>query len=152
MRTTHESVVHSNQQPDTNVPLSLVHRLATPPTHWWRIRSPYDFSSKDVRTIREALLRTDLVKDADWFRAIGGDAAAAIGIAIKTLKNHGMRNPVTDTVISAVLCCALEEDPAAKVVMLSVLRRRAKIDPVCYGLRLRWLHARFDYVLTSELI
>ena len=148
MRTTRESVVHSNQQPGTNVHISLIHRLAAPPTHWWRIRSPYDFSSKDIRAIRQALLHTDFVKDADWFRAVGGNAAAAIGIAIKTLKSHGMRNPVTDAVISAVLCCALEEDPAAKVMMLSALRRRAKIDPACYGLRLRWLHARFRDVLT----
>lgn len=148
MRATHESVVHGKQQLDPNTRLSWVHRLAAPPTHWWRIRSPDDFSSKDVRAIRVALLRTDIVNDADWFRAVGGDAAAAIGIAIKTLKSHGMRNPVTDAVISAVLCCALEDDPAAKVVMLSVLRRRAKIDPTCYGLRLRWLHKRFHDVLT----
>ncbi|WGS20183.1 MULTISPECIES: hypothetical protein [unclassified Bradyrhizobium] len=143
MRTTFESVVQGNQLPNASVRALLARRMAAPPTHWWRIRSPHDFSMRDVGAIRQALLKTDLVSDCDWFRAVGGDAAAAIGIAIKGLKSHGMRNPVTDAVVSAVLCCAVEGNPAAKVVMISALWRRAKIDPVCYGLRLRWLHARF---------
>jgi hypothetical protein len=107
------------------------------------MRSPYDFSKRDVRAIRETLLRTDLVEDANWFRAVGGDAAQAIGIALKALKINGMRSPLSDAVMSAVLCCAVEGDPAAKVAMLSALWRRAKIDPICRGLRLRWLNARF---------
>lgn len=143
MRTTFGSVVQGNQLPGTNLRSRLAGRLIAPPTHWWRIRSPHGFSKKDVRAIREALLKTDLVVDCDWLWAVGGDAAAAIGIAIKGLKSHGMKNPLTDAVISAVLCCAVEGDPAAKVVMLSALRRRAKIDPICHGLRLRWLNVRF---------
>jgi hypothetical protein len=142
MRMEFGNVVRGSQQPKADIRLSLPPRLAAPPTQWWRIRSPHDLSSRDVRKIREALLRSDLVDDREWFRAVGGDAATAIGIAIKTLKSCGMRNPLTDAVVSAVLCCALDGDPAARVVMISALRRRAKIDPICHGLRLRWLHAR----------
>ncbi len=142
MRTTFGSLVQGKQLPNAEVRAPLA-RLEAPPTHWWRTRSPYDFSMRDVGAIRRTLLRTDLVNECDWFRAVGGDAAAAIGIAIKGLKSHGMRNPVTDAVVSAVLCCAVEGDAAAKVVMISALRRRAKIDPICYGLRLRWLNAKF---------
>jgi hypothetical protein len=143
MRTTYGSVDQGNQRPSTKVRSSLAGRLVAPPTNWWRMRSPYDFSKRDVRAIRETLLRTDLVEDANWFRAVGGDAAQAIGIALKALKINGMRSPLSDAVMSAVLCCAVEGDPAAKVAMLSALRRRAKIDPICRGLRLRWLNARF---------
>jgi hypothetical protein len=118
-------------------------RQAERPIHWWRIRPPKDLGGEDVRAIRRALLSTDLVNDPDWFRAVGGDAANAIGIAVKTLKINGLKNSATDAVMSAVLCCAIEGDPAAKMVMISALRRRSKIDPICYGLRLRWLHFRF---------
>jgi hypothetical protein len=143
MRTRYRSVDQGNQLPSCNNRSSLARRPVAPPTNWWRMRSPYDLGKKDVRAIREALLRSDLVGDAGWFPAVGGDAAQAIGIAIKALKISGMRNPLTDAVMSAVLCCAVEGDPAAKVVMLSALRRRAKIDPICHGLRLRWLNVRF---------
>jgi hypothetical protein len=142
MRTTFGSVVQGNQLTSTNLRWPLAGRLVAPPINWWRMRSPYDFSKRDIRAIRQELLKTNLVNDCDWVRAVGGDAATAIGIAIRALKAHGMRNPTTDAVISSVLCCALEGDPAARVVMLSALRRRAKIDPICHGLRLRWLHAR----------
>lgn len=143
MRTTFGSIVQDKQLPSTEIRAPLVRRLAAPPTHWWRTRSPYDFGRRDVGAIRRVLLATDLVDDFDWFRAVGGDAAAAIGIAIKGLNSHGMRDPLVDAVVSAVLCCAVEANPASKVVMISALWRRGKIDPVCYGLRLRWLHAKF---------
>jgi hypothetical protein len=143
MRTTYGSVDQGNQRPSTKVRSSLAGRLVAPPTNWWRMRSPYDFSKRDVRAIRETLLRTDLVEDANWFRAVGGDSAQAIGIALKALKINGMRSPLSDAVMSAVLCCAVEGDPAEKVAMVSALGRRAKIDPICRGLRLRWLNARF---------
>ncbi|WP_342738793.1 hypothetical protein [Bradyrhizobium sp. B117] len=143
MRTTNGSVFPGNQLPNTNAREQLARRMAAPLTHWWRLRSPHDLSMRDVRAIREALLETDLVRDCDWFRAVAGDAAAAIGIAIKGLKSHGMKDPVTDAIVSAVLCCAVEGNPGAKVVMISALWRRARIDPVCYGLRVRWLHAKF---------
>lgn len=98
---------------------------------------------RDVRTIREAVLNGDMAVEGEWSRAIGGDAAMAIGIAIKVLQSHGMKHPLTDAVLSAVLCCAIEGDQATKVVMLSALRRRAKIDRACFGLRLSWLHVQF---------
>jgi hypothetical protein len=142
MRTTNGRVDQGNKLPSSNIRFSTAGRLAAPPTNWWRMRSPYNIGRRDVRAIREALFSTDLVGDANWFPAIGGDAAQAIGIAVNALKIHGMKNPLTDVVMSAVFCCAVEGDPAAKVVLLSALRRRAKIDPICHGLRLRWLNAR----------
>jgi len=106
-----------------------IRRTSLPPTRWWRARSPHDFSRKDIRTIREFLLRHERVADCDWLGAVGGDPATAVGIAIKGLQRHGLKNPVTDAVISAILCCALEGDPTAKMVLISALRRRAKSIP-----------------------
>ncbi|WP_256807402.1 hypothetical protein [Bradyrhizobium sp. Bra64] len=130
-----------NVQNSSNVAYpDTTHRTSLPPTRWWRARSPHDFSRKDIRTIREFLLRHERVADCDWLGAVGGDPATAVGIAIKGLQRHGLKNPITDAVISAILCCALEGDPTAKMVLISALRRRAKFDSRCHMLRLHWLH------------
>jgi hypothetical protein len=113
------------------------------PLRWWRSRAPQNLDRRHVRRIRWALLRTDPVHDCDWMRAVAGDPAAAIGVGIRILKTHGMTNPLIDVVMSAVLCCALEDDHASRVVISSALRRRRKIDPRCNDLILPWLEARF---------
>jgi hypothetical protein len=143
MRTTNERLIWNDQELKPKL-LELPRlRSASCPERWWRTRNPYGFSMRDVKTIRDALLNGDVAVEGEWSRAIGGDAATAIGIAIKALQSHGLKHPLTDAVLSAVLCCAIEGDQAAKVVMLSALRRRAKIDRTCFGLRLSWLHVQF---------
>jgi hypothetical protein len=113
------------------------------PLHWWRTRNPQDFDDRHVKAIRRALLRTKIVDDGAWMRAVTGEPATAIGVALQALKVLGMKDPVIDAVVSAVLCCALEGDPAARVVILSALSRRKKIDPRCHKLKLLWRRARF---------
>jgi hypothetical protein len=91
-----------------------------------------------VRQIRAALLRLDTSQEPDWLLAITGNSTAAVGIAIRALHTMGMNNPVTDAVLSAVLCCALEGDHTARCVILSALRRRQSIDPHCKQLITAW--------------
>lgn len=143
MRTTNESLIWIDQELKPKLLELPRHRSASDPEHWWRTRNPYGFKTSDVRTIREALLNGDIAVEGEWSRAIGGDAATAIGIAIRALQSHGLKHPLTDAVLSAVLCCAIEGDQAAKVVMLSALRRRAKIDRSCFRLRLSWIRVKF---------
>ena len=108
------------------------------PLLWWRTRPPQDLSYCDVQTIREVLLGSDPIGDYDWLPALAGDSAAAIGVAIRVLKAHGMSNPLIDRAMSAVLCCLLEDDRASIALMTSALRRRAKIDPQCHDLWQLW--------------
>jgi len=117
------------------------HSASLSPLHWWRTRRPYDFELQDARVIRVQLFKTDTVQDSDWLRAVTGNAAAAIGVAIRALKQHGMTNPAIDATMSAVLCCAIEGDNASKVLILSALRRRKKIDSYCRHLVLLWSDA-----------
>jgi len=84
-------------------------RLTPQPMLWWRTRKLDDFGRQDVRAIRQALFNTQRILDNDWLPAISGDSAAAIGVAIKALRSFGMTNPQTDEVMSAVVCCAIEE-------------------------------------------
>jgi hypothetical protein len=108
------------------------------PFECWRTRKPQDLDGKHVGRLRAELLRTRPVNDSDWLQAVTGDAAAAIGVAIRALKVLGMTDPLIDIVMSAVLACALEDDPASRVMISSALRRRKKIDPRCQELWLLW--------------
>ncbi len=102
---------------------------STSPLYWWRTLQPKDLGRWNVRAIRAALLQVDVVDDGDWLHAVTGCPAEAIGVAIRVLKTFGMNNPITDAVVSAALCCALEGDHAARELVLSALRRRQKIGP-----------------------
>ncbi len=83
------------------------------------------------------------VNDVDWPLAVTGHPATAIRVAVRHLHAYGMTSPVIDAVVSAVSCCALEGNHAARVVVSSALRRRKKIDPFCHELCLLWRAARF---------
>ncbi|WP_194460267.1 hypothetical protein [Bradyrhizobium sp. CCBAU 53421] len=113
------------------------------PLVWWRTRLPQDLDRRDVKRIRAVLLRTEPINDCDWLRALTGDPAAAIGVAIRVLKFHGMVDPMTDVAMSSVLCCFLEDDRASTALIASALRRRKKIDPQCHDLWLLWRNDPF---------
>lgn len=113
------------------------------PVEWWRTRKPKGFGRSDVKIIRAHLLKVQNVNDVDWIRAVTGDPAAAIGVAVRQLRAYGMKSPIVDAAVSAVLCCAIEGDSAAPVLILSALRRRSKIDPLSYKLIPPWLTVRF---------
>lgn len=108
------------------------------PLHWWRTKRPRNLRRSDVRILRARLFRTETVADLDWFRAATGDAAAAIGVAIRAMHTAGMTNSAVDAALSAVLCCALEGDPTAPVVICSALNRRRRFDPRCAELCRIW--------------
>ncbi len=113
------------------------------PLHWWRTLRPEDFGRSDVRAIRAILLRTSISAELDWLRAVTGDPATAIGIAVRQLNAYGMTCPIIDVALSAVLCCAIEGDGASQSVVESALRRRHNLDPSCAELIVSWRAARF---------
>ncbi|MCC8944195.1 hypothetical protein H8A97_03535 [Bradyrhizobium sp. Arg62] len=115
--------------------------IESSPLAWWRTRLPQDLDRQDVKRIRALLLRAEPINDCDWLRAATGDSAAAIGVAIRVLKFHGMTDSLTDVAMSAVLCCFLEDDGASTALIRSALRRRRKIDRRSHDL---WLHWRND--------
>jgi len=127
----------SPKSPDNN------RRFPVSPLHWWHTRKPQSFDRHDVKAIRVALFRVDIANEFDWLRAITGHPATAIRVAIRQLNQCGMTSPTIDATVSAVLCCAIEGDHAARVLISSALRRRQKIDPLCQELILLWRAARF---------
>ena len=114
-----------------------------PPLIWWRTRKPRLLPCRGIREIREALLETEIHGQLDWVRAILGDAAVAIGVAVEQMKVRVITAIEVDLALSAVLACALEGDLTSPIVISSALRRRSKIDPSCLRLSLLWLGAKF---------
>ena len=113
------------------------------PLAWWRTRRPSALLCQQIRGIREALLGTEIHGEPNWNRAILGDPAIAISIAVKQMTEHKITASEVDLSLSAVLACALEGDPASAIVVSSALRRRAKCDPLCKHLSLLWLAVKF---------
>lgn len=119
-------------------------RLAPPsPLDLWRTCKPELLSPRDVGRLRKCLLDTTLPSEPDWKRAILGDVAVAIAIAVRQLKFHRITDPEIDLALSAVLACAIEGDAAAAVLVSSALRRRSKKFKRCHWLSLLWLTAKF---------
>ncbi len=112
------------------------------PLRWWRTRAPEGFNARDLTVLRKALIIRPFVTEHDWYRAITGDAAAAIGIAARQMLDRSITAPEIDLSVTAVLACALEGDAASRVLISSALRRRAKIDPTCKCLSEKWLGRR----------
>lgn len=125
-------------------PTSLAPDLAPfSPLTWWRTRKPSALLCRGIGGIREALLGTEIHGEPEWFRAILGDAAVAIRIAIEQMKMRKITATEVDLSLSAVLACALEGEPTSAIVISSALRRRSKCDPSCRNLSLLWLVAKF---------
>jgi hypothetical protein len=76
------SSIDNENASQEQTPASSIER----PLHWWRTRKPLDFDDRHVKAIRTALLRTEIVDDGDWLRAVTGEPATAIGVALKALK------------------------------------------------------------------
>lgn len=113
------------------------------PLIWWRTRKPLLLPFRGIRKIREALLGTEILGQPDWVRAILGEAAVAIGVAVEQMKVRVITATEVDLALSAVLACALEGDLTSPIVISSALRRLAKCDPSCKLLSDLWLVAKF---------
>jgi hypothetical protein len=125
-------------------PISSVPDLAPfSPLIWWRTRRPGALPYRSIGGIREALLGTQIHGEPDWSRAILGDAAVAIRVAVEQMKARKITATEVDLALSAVLACALEGDAASAILISSALRRRAKCDPPCRLLSLLWLVTKF---------
>ena len=113
------------------------------PLIWWRTRKPSVFLCWGIGGIRAVLLGTEIRGEPDWSRAILGDAAVAIRVAVAQMKVRKITATEVDLALSAVLACALEGDPASAILISSALRRRSKLDPSCRLLSQLWLVAKF---------
>lgn len=129
-------LIIDSQPPDKHAPLT-----------WWRTRRPNQFCKKDAASVRLALAGTRIESEMRWQDAATGDceddAASAIGICVRQIKQHPINADEVDLAVSATLAYALLGDPASAVLLSWALKHRAKIDPCCDLLSDLWLVAEF---------
>jgi hypothetical protein len=131
----------SSKPPAT--PLNLATPGADSPLIWWRTRMADDFSRSDVAPLRAALKGTRITFEPRWSAAVRGDAAAAIGIAVRQLRNHPAGVREIDLALSATVACAIERDAASPMLISWALNLRSMIDPRYRALSDSWLVVDF---------
>src|SRR5262249_52984014 len=101
-----------------------------------------------ARSLRQTLSAIAIIDEPTWPRAVEGDAAAAIGLALRL---HPQRSSLTgyDLVMSALAACAADGNGAAALVMALGLRRRAGAGAAEARLATGWL-VRCMLVRTSR--
>ncbi|MGM5035012.1 hypothetical protein [Tardiphaga sp. 803_E3_N1_3] len=110
-------------------PLNLAKPDVDSPLVWWRTRMAEDFSRSDLAPLRGALKGTQINFEPRWSAAVRGDAAAAIGIAVRQLKIHPTGAREVDLALSATVACAIERDAASPILISWALILRSRNDP-----------------------
>ncbi|GEO97871.1 hypothetical protein [Methylobacterium haplocladii] len=96
------------------------------PLEAWRTLDRERIGPDVVATIRRALFDSVAIHDGRWPGVRRGDAASAVGVAVRVLRRPGLPSPVCDIAMSAVLVHAVTGDPAAALVLAHGLQRLAR--------------------------
>jgi hypothetical protein len=92
---------------------------------WWRTRPRQSFDAK-ARSEVKTFLRNPYPRNPRWRAAIDGDAAAAVGIALR-LKAPLQPSARVDRAMTVLLACAFDNAAAAHVLVHMV--RRTQLAP-----------------------
>src|SRR5579871_6088508 len=87
------------------------------PLSWWRTRRAEDFKRSDVAIARSVLTRSAILGEPHWHLGARGDTAVAIGVALRARRQSGENLVVVDVAMTAVLCCAVEGDTTAGLLL-----------------------------------
>ncbi|MGZ5172239.1 MAG: hypothetical protein ACXWCY_32910 [Burkholderiales bacterium] len=107
---------------------------------WWRARPAHAFKEIDVVIARHFLRKSAIIGEPHWFLGATGDAAVALGVAIRIQRQGRPNQVLLDLAMTAVLCVALEGHTPAALLLSSSLKRRAGIEPLCEALSDTWLN------------
>jgi hypothetical protein len=92
------------------------------PLAWWRTIPAKELDLSRVKIMRATLSTIVVMKEPTWRAAADGNAAAAVGLALR-LNPARSTETAYDLLMTAVVCCAAEGDAAAALTMSHVLRR-----------------------------
>jgi len=114
---------------------------SVPPLQWWRRLTAHAFTGMHVATIQRAVAGITIINEPCWPAAANGNPAAAVGVALRTIKRRRIPNPGFDLVMSALLRCAIEGSTTAALVLQYALGRMAGNDPACSAVAASWQSA-----------
>lgn len=95
----------------------------------WRSRPRRDIDPGSIDAIRVVLAGPLGIHDRRWRAAVGGDAAAAVAVAIRFLRHNDHGTAAGDLVMSNLLVHALDGDAAAAVVLAHALASLSRGRP-----------------------
>jgi hypothetical protein len=106
---------------------------------WWRTMGPDLFGETECLLVNSALDGLAVLgAGKDFGAALKGDAAAAISAALSLVPVREVTLKV-DIAMTALLCCALKNDPAAVLVLSHILGLAQWGDKDAEDLGLAWL-------------
>ena len=111
---------------------------AIPPLHWWRCLPATAFEIAHVAVLKRAISGIGLIREPLWPAAANGDAAAAVGVALRAITRHRKPTPTLDLIMSALLRCALEGSSAAGVTLWYALDRLTAAEPAYAPVAASW--------------
>lgn len=109
---------------------------STPP-NWWSALAPEDWTPDARWGLSDRVLEPlELLHDPRWAQARAGDPAAAIALAIAhdQVDTHPA---LTNAMMSALTANALLGSAAARLVLIHILTKRGRLDPVRYERAMR---------------
>jgi hypothetical protein len=109
-----------------------------PPLHWWRSLPASAFTAAHLAVIRRAIAGFSYIGEPRWPLAAKGDAAAAVGVALRAIKHHEKPTPSIDLVMSALVRCAIEGSHTACLVLDHALARLSDDGPSSEALAASW--------------
>jgi hypothetical protein len=98
------------------------------PLSWWRSLPADEFGVLDLIRLHAAIRGAEIVGEPEWKTAVNGDAATAIGVAIRlAVKGHASK-PVVDLAMTGVLAAAIADDFAAQHFLAHMLKKRGATE------------------------
>ena len=120
------------------------------PVTWWRIVPPCFLNEPERLYLDKALKGLAVFGGGqDLAAALAGDPAAAVAAALSLVPLREITLKA-DIAMSALLSCALQDDPAAMLVMSHILGRAQWGDPSAEDLGLAWLDRHTAFPMDRE--
>ncbi len=112
------------------------------PLSWWRDWPALAYTPEFAHQLWRELWRVKMPADPKWRAALRGDAAIAIGFAIRVVRDKSASPDQIDAAMSLVLSWALRGDSAAREVLIFALRRQKR--PACDLIAESWCAAPIE--------
>ncbi len=116
---------------------------------WWRSMHANGFDESAVAELRSVLGKLNMLGESQWKRAAGGDAASAIGIALR-MQLKGAQQRDFDLGMTALAICAAVGDVSACLVMAHILRRLPQAGKMEAKIATSWLVKAFGTIVSRR--
>jgi hypothetical protein len=126
----------------------LRHDPPAPPIAWWRTIRADHFNAATAKLLRNAIANVAILGEPAWREAAEGDAAAAIGLALRL---HPHTSPmIYDLVMTALAACAAEDSGAAGMAMSRVVYQCPGAGRAEARVATSWLVRSFGKIAPSQ--